>query len=172
MGILKKVKDLVTDEKATEEVKAKKPRAKKAVAPVVVGEMVAHDEHEGHDHAHGDHAGHDHAAAAKSESNPIADAIAAGVASAKYIIAGLITEKGTHAAANDTYLFKVMPHASKPAIKQAIEKMHGVRVIKIRTCRYDGKKVRSGKIEGQRSNFKKAYVTVAKGQSITIHKGV
>lgn len=182
MGILHKVKGLAglesKDEKpkarvgaakkaaaktTTDEAKPKRVAKKKAVAAPAVEEH-AHD-HAGHDHDH------DHTETVAHQA-PVAVEAAVGIGATKYILRPLITEKGTYATAHDTYMFAVLPHASKPAIKQAIEKLYGVSVIKIRTMRYDGKVVRSGRIEGRRSNFKKAYVTVAKGQSITIHKGV
>ena len=178
MGILKKVKDLAGLETKEE---PKKPRAKKAaassdaevkpkakrvskkVAPAAEAEH-NHEDHAGHDHSHEEGSVVMHA--------PESVQAAIGIGATKYILKPLVTEKGTYAAEYNTYLFAVLPHAGKLAIKQAIEKLYGVTVTKIRTMRYDGKVVRSGRIEGRRSNFKKAYVTVAKGQSITIHKGV
>jgi large subunit ribosomal protein L23 len=179
MGILKKVKDLAGLETKEE---PKKPRAKKAatssdteekpkakrvskkVAPAAAVEEHNHEDHAGHDHSHEEGSVIMHA--------PESVQAAIGIGAPKYILKPLVTEKGTYAAEYNTYLFAVLPHAGKLAIKQAIEKLYGVTVTKIRTMRYDGKVVRSGRIEGRRSNFKKAYVTVAKGQSITIHKGV
>ena len=180
MGILNKVKDLAGLETKDE---PKKPRAKKAAAPkdaevkpkakrvskkattsVAAVEEHNHEDHAGHDHSHEEGSVVMHA--------PESVQAAIGIGATKYILKPLITEKGTYAAEYNTYLFAVLPHAGKLAIKQAIEKLYGVTVTKIRTMRYDGKVVRSGRIEGRRSNFKKAYVTVAKGQSITIHKGV
>jgi large subunit ribosomal protein L23 len=179
MGILKKVKDLAGLETKEE---PKKPRAKKAaassdteekpkakrvskkVAPAAAVEEHNHEDHAGHDHSHEEGSVIMHA--------PESVQAAIGIGATKYILKPLVTEKGTYAAEYNTYLFAVLPHAGKLAIKQAIEKLYGVTVTKIRTMRYDGKVVRSGRIEGRRSNFKKAYVTVAKGQSITIHKGV
>jgi large subunit ribosomal protein L23 len=179
MGILKKVKDLAGLETKEE---PKKPRAKKAaassdteekpkakrvskkVAPAAAVEEHNHEDHAGHDHSHEEGSVIMHA--------PESVQAAIGIGATKYILKPLVTEKGTYAAEYNTYLFAVLPHAGKLAIKQAIEKLYGVTVTKVRTMRYDGKVVRSGRIEGRRSNFKKAYVTVAKGQSITIHKGV
>jgi len=179
MGILNKVKDLAGLETKDE---PKKPRAKKAAAssdaeakpkakrvskkaaPVEAAPEHNHEDHAGHDHSHEEGSVVMHA--------PESVQAAIGIGATKYILKPLITEKGTYAAEYNTYLFAVLPHAGKLAIKQAIEKLYGVTVTKIRTMRYDGKVVRSGRIEGRRSNFKKAYVTVAKGQSITIHKGV
>ncbi len=177
MGILHKVKGLAGLESKDE---PKKPRvakvvdADKAVKPKSSSKkaaQVVEAGHEGHDHA--DHAGHDHGTEeASTMQTPQSVQAAVGIGATKYILRPLVTEKGTYAAEYNTYLFAVLPQAGKLAIKQAIEKLYGVTVTKIRTMRYDGKVVRSGRIEGRRSNFKKAYVTVAKGQTITIHKGV
>lgn len=176
MGILHKVKGLAGLDTKEE---PKKLRAAKVVdadavaaKPKRASKKVAVKATEEHDHA--DHAGHDHAheETASEMTAPESVQAAIGIGATKYILRPLVTEKGTYAAEFNTYLFAVLPHAGKLAIKQAIEKLYGVTVTKIRTMRYDGKVVRSGRIEGRRSNFKKAYVTVAKGQTITIHKGV
>ncbi len=161
MGIIHKIKGLaglgIKDE-------PKKPRAATVKAAAVANEEYNHEDHAGQEHSHDE--------TAPEMKTPQSVEAAVGIGATKYILRPLVTEKGTYVAEYNTYLFAVMPQASKPAIKQAIEKLYGVTVTKIRTMRYDGKVVRSGRIEGRRSNFKKAYVTVAKGQSITIHKGV
>lgn len=97
---------------------------------------------------------------------------AIGIGSVKYIIKPLITEQGTYLAENNTYLFQVALQANKRAIREAIEKIYGVKVVAVRTTRYLGKKVRYGRVAGQRSAFKKAFVTVAKGQTIVVNKNV
>lgn len=181
MGILHKVKGLAGLDTKEE---TKKPRAKKSAdvevsadakpkAKRVSKKAVSADIVESH-HNHEDHAGHDHAHEENSSKMQAPELVqtAIGIGATKYILRPLITEKGTYAMDNNTYLFAVLPQAGKLAIKQAIEKLYGVTVKKVRTMRYDGKVVRSGRIEGRRSNFKKAYVTVVKGQSIAIHKGV
>lgn len=179
MGILNKVKNLVSGEEGAEE--TKKPRAKKAAASdttetpkkraskKAVATEAAHDHgsHEGHDHAPGE--GH---GAASKQVRPESVVGAVGVGAARHIVRALITEKGTIAGLFNTYLFQVAIEANKSAIKQAIEKLYAVKVTKVHTLRQDGKVVRYGRISGRRSNFKKAYVSVAKGQTITIHKGV
>lgn len=167
MGILKKVKNLVSGNDAAEEAKPKKrATSKKAVVAESAKTEAAHD--------HADHAGHDHAAheGAAHEERPQSAAGAVGFAAARHIVRALITEKGTIAGQFHTYLFQVALAANKGSIRQAIERIYGVKVTKVHTLRQDGKSVRSGKIQGRRSNFKKAYVTVAKGQTISVHKGI
>jgi large subunit ribosomal protein L23 len=60
--------------------------------------------------------------------------------------------------------FKVDKKASKTAIKGAVEEIFNVKVAAVRTIQYDGKVKRRGRIEGRRAGFKKAYVTLRKGE--------
>jgi large subunit ribosomal protein L23 len=85
----------------------------------------------------------------------------------------LITEKSTELKeANNRYLFRVDVQANKRQIKQAIEDIFNVRVKDVRTAVYRGKpKVvmnRAGRFAGRGSNWKKAYVTLAEGDSIDV----
>jgi large subunit ribosomal protein L23 len=85
----------------------------------------------------------------------------------------LITEKSTALKeTNNRYLFRVDLQANKRQIKQAIEEIFNVRVKDVRTAVYRGKpKVvmnRSGRFTGRGSNWKKAYVTLAEGDSIDV----
>lgn len=111
-------------------------------------------------------------AADTTSNKPESVQAAIGIGSVKYIIKPLITEQGTYLAENNTYLFQVALQANKRAIREAIEKIYGVKVVAVRTTRYLGKKVRYGRVAGQRSAFKKAFVTVAKGQTIVVNKNV
>jgi large subunit ribosomal protein L23 len=85
----------------------------------------------------------------------------------------LVTEKSTELKESDNrYVFKVDLRANKRQIKQAIEEVFNVRVLKVTTAVYRGKpKVvmnRSGRFVGRGSNWKKAYVTLAEGDSIDV----
>jgi len=86
------------------------------------------------------------------------------------IQAPLITEKGTFVAETARQIiFKVDPRASKHEIRDAVEKMFDVKVDAVRTVNYLGKaRTRFGKKLGQRANWKKAYVTLAEGQTIDL----
>ena len=64
------------------------------------------------------------------------------------------------------YAFEVATSASKPAIRQAVEKLFNVKVTDIRTLVIRGKTRRVGRYFGKRPNWKKAIVTLAKGQKI------
>lgn len=60
--------------------------------------------------------------------------------------------------------FRVDRKATKPEIKSAIEEIFNVKVAAVRTVQYEGKMKRRGRQEGRRANFKKAYVTLKKGE--------
>ena len=60
--------------------------------------------------------------------------------------------------------FKVDKKATKPQIKSAIEEIFNVKVAAVRTIQYDGKVKKRGRIEGRRPAWKKAYVTLRKGE--------
>lgn len=60
--------------------------------------------------------------------------------------------------------FRVNTKAGKEEIKNAVEEIFGVKVDKVRTVHYEGKMKRRGRQEGRRPNWKKAYVTLKKGQ--------
>ena len=60
--------------------------------------------------------------------------------------------------------FKVDKKATKPQIKSAIEEIFNVKVAAVRTLQYDGKVKKRGRIEGRKPAWKKAYVTLRKGE--------
>ncbi|MCA3270195.1 MAG: 50S ribosomal protein L23 [Alphaproteobacteria bacterium] len=88
------------------------------------------------------------------------------------ILAPVITEKATLGSQYNQYTFKVRIDATKPAIKQAVEKIFNVKVEGVRTSILPGKKKRFKQTLGQRSDVKKAIVTLAAGQSLDIAAGV
>lgn len=84
----------------------------------------------------------------------------------------LITEKGTLAKElNNQLIFQVDRRSNKVEIRQAVEQMFKVKVLKVRTVNCEGKKKRMGRIMGKRSDWKKAYVTLAPGQSVEFFEG-
>lgn len=83
------------------------------------------------------------------------------------ILAPVISEKATRAAEKTNQaVFKVSPDAEKSEIKVAIEKLFNVNVLAVRTLNVKGKTKRFGQRLGRRSDWKKAYVTLADGQQI------
>jgi large subunit ribosomal protein L23 len=85
----------------------------------------------------------------------------------KVLLAPNISEKATMAAeANNTIVFKVATDAKKAEIKAAVEKLFEVKVEAVRTLNVKGKAKRTGMRMGRRSDWKKAYVTLAEGSDI------
>lgn len=80
-----------------------------------------------------------------------------------------ITEKGTRLAAQNKYLFKVDAAANKLEIKQAVESFFKVKVLKVHTMNYLGKKRRERTIHyGKRPDWKRAIVTLKEGDKIDL----
>jgi large subunit ribosomal protein L23 len=80
------------------------------------------------------------------------------------IISPLITEKTMLGIPNLTYTFKVRKDACKIEIREAIEKIFGVKVAKVNTMHVRGRSRRRGRLIGSTPGFKKAIVTLAKGE--------
>ena len=85
----------------------------------------------------------------------------------------LITEKGMrYNEQQNTVVFQVDPRANKLQIKQALEALFQVKVLRINTLNVQGKKKRIRGREGKKPDWKKAYVTLREGDSITFFEGV
>jgi len=63
-------------------------------------------------------------------------------------------------------VFKVLPGASKPEVKAAVESLFDVQVTDVNIVNIKGKQKRFGRMDGRRSSVKKAYVTLMPGQEI------
>ena len=87
------------------------------------------------------------------------------------IISPTVTEKATFLSEYNKVVFKVHKGASKNSIKKNIEKIFKVNVIKVNTINYKGKtKIVRGK-KTYKNSYKKAIVTLKKGQSIDLAAG-
>jgi len=85
----------------------------------------------------------------------------------------LITEKGMQSnEEHNTVVFQVDPRANKLLIKQAIEALFQVKVLEVNTLNVQGKKKRVRMREGKKPDWKKAYVTLREGDTITFFEGV
>jgi len=85
----------------------------------------------------------------------------------------LITEKGMrYNEEQNTVVFQVDPHANKLQIKHAVETLFHVTVLHVNTLNMQGKKRRVRFREGKRPDWKKAYVTLREGDTITFFEGV
>ncbi len=85
----------------------------------------------------------------------------------------LLTEKGTILKEKDNkVLFNVAKNANKIEIKNAVESIFKVKVERVTTMNYKGKKKRMGKHEGRRPDWKKAIVTLKEGEKLDFIEGV
>jgi large subunit ribosomal protein L23 len=80
----------------------------------------------------------------------------------------VVTEKATMANEKNQTVFRVALEATKPEIKAAVEGLFGVKVVAVNTLVVKGKTKRFRGRPGRRSDVKKAYVELAKGQSIDL----
>jgi large subunit ribosomal protein L23 len=88
------------------------------------------------------------------------------------IVAPLITEKATNASEHNKVVFKVAMRATKPQIKEAVEKLFDVKVKSVNTLVRPGKwKVFRNRI-GQQSDVKRAIVTLEEGHKIDVTTGL
>lgn len=85
----------------------------------------------------------------------------------RVLIGPVVSEKSTRVTESDRQVvFKVLPDASKPEIRAAVEKLFEVKVTSVQVSNTRGKVKRFGQTIGRRSNSKKAYVTLAEGSDI------
>ena len=88
------------------------------------------------------------------------------------ILKPVVTEKSTILSENNQIVFLVNINSNKIDIKKSIELIYGVKVNSVNIIRVKGKtKVFKGKI-GKRSDYKKAIISLSKGQSIDLSLGV
>jgi large subunit ribosomal protein L23 len=88
------------------------------------------------------------------------------------VLAPHITEKSTMLSEHNAVVFKVAPTATKPEIKAAIEALFNVSVKNVNTIVTKGKSKRWKGRSYQRSDMKKAIVTLAEGQTIDVTSGI
>ena len=89
------------------------------------------------------------------------------------IIAPVRSEKSYDGIPNKKYTFKVAVNATKGQIKDAVEKIFGVKVAKVNTLSVRGKLRRQGRFEGYTASWKKAIVTLTEdSKSIEFFDGM
>jgi large subunit ribosomal protein L23 len=85
----------------------------------------------------------------------------------KVLLAPHVSEKSTMATElSNQVVFKVVPDATKAEVKQAVELLFDVKVNAVQVLNVKGKTKRTGKVEGRRKNWRKAYVSLAEGNEI------
>jgi len=84
----------------------------------------------------------------------------------------VISEKSFSSSDKEKYIFLVEKNANKIEITKAVEKAFKVHVIKVNTFVVKGKIKRFGRIFGKRPDYKKAIVSIKKGEKIEEFKGI
>ena len=107
------------------------------------------------------------AAAKKSSASGVADARLYDI-----LVRPIVTEKSTAANEFNKVTFAISPTATKFDVKQAVEALFKVSVKKVNTMNTEGKIKRFRGQPGQRSDLRKAIVTLAEGQSIDLAAGL
>jgi large subunit ribosomal protein L23 len=88
------------------------------------------------------------------------------------IVSPVITEKATVGSEHNQVIFRVAPHATKPQIKEAVEKLFDVKVKRVNTLIRKGKVRNFRGMRGQLSDVKKAVVTLEEGHRIDVTTGL
>ena len=92
-------------------------------------------------------------------------------------ITPIVTEKASMLSEKlNRYTFRVSPEANKYQIKDLVEKLYGVKVVGVNTAVVRGKNrsrwTKSGLLRGKTNRWKKAYITVADGQTIDFYSNI
>jgi large subunit ribosomal protein L23 len=88
------------------------------------------------------------------------------------VVSPVITEKATNLTEQNKVVFRVAPKATKPQIKEAVEKLFDVKVTAVNTLVTKGKKKIFRGLRGQRSDVKKAIGTLPEGHPIDVTTGL
>lgn len=88
------------------------------------------------------------------------------------IIRPVVTEKASFCSEHNKIVFNVSIKSTKNDIKLAVEALFGVKVVRVNTLITKGKKVYFKGRMGQRSDVKKAVITIADGQSVDVMAGL
>ena len=88
------------------------------------------------------------------------------------LIRPIITEKTSQMMQENKYTFQVPLDANKVEIRQAVEAIFKVKVLNVNTIRVLGKTKRMGKYVGKRSDYKKAIVKRAEGNTSPLFEGM
>jgi large subunit ribosomal protein L23 len=84
------------------------------------------------------------------------------------ILRPIVTEKTADAKeTTNTVCFQVATRANRIEIRQAVEKLFGVKVVEVRVVNVHGKMRRFGRFSGRRPDWRKAYVRLAAGEQTT-----
>lgn len=90
----------------------------------------------------------------------------------RVLVKPLVTEKATELVSQNKYSFVVSREANKIEVTKAVYAVYGVKPVSVNVISMKGKAVTRGRIKGKRKDWKKAIVTLKKGESIKIYEGV
>lgn len=90
----------------------------------------------------------------------------------KVLVKPLVTEKVSNLGVLNKYIFAVALSANKIEVAKAIKEIYGVKPVGVNIINMQGKKARYGRISGRRKDWKKAIVTLPKGETIKVYEGV
>lgn len=90
----------------------------------------------------------------------------------RVLIKPMVTEKATTLGSSNQYVFMVGIDTNKIEVSKAIQEVYGVKPISVNIIKVKGKKVNRGRITGKRKDFKKAVITLKKGDTISVYEGV
>ena len=90
----------------------------------------------------------------------------------RILIKPLVTEKVSNLGVLNKYVFAVARDANKIEVAKAIKEIYGIKPVGVNVINRLGKKARYGRIGGKRKDWKKAIVTLPKGETIKIYEGV
>jgi large subunit ribosomal protein L23 len=89
------------------------------------------------------------------------------------LLAPLVSEKSyAQIEASNTYSFRIHPDAHKTQVRQAVEELFGVKVLRVNVSKVQAKPKRRGLQRGKKPGWKKAIVQLQPGDSIEIFEGV
>lgn len=90
----------------------------------------------------------------------------------RVLVKPLVTEKATELASVNKYVFVISKASNKIEVAKSIYAIYGVKPLDVNIISMQGKQVSRGRIKGKRKDWKKAIVTLKKGDSIKIYEGV
>jgi large subunit ribosomal protein L23 len=87
------------------------------------------------------------------------------------VLAPIVSEKSYHGSVNGVYTFRVHGDAHKTQIRQAVEELFEVNVLRVNVIKVQPKPKRRGQIRGTKPGWKKAIVQLKPGQTIEVFQG-
>lgn len=108
----------------------------------------------------------------KKETKPKQEKSSANGRAYRVLVKPLITEKASLLGGQNKYLFAVESGVNKIEIANAVEEVYGIRPISVNVVKMRGKIVQRGRFKGKRKDWKKAIITLKKGETIQIYEGI